>query len=290
MEGNTSAGHAAPRDLSRVWLGASVVGLLAGGVLALVFDQERAAEIVWAITTVVGVVPIARDVVGGLVRREPGVDLIALIAMVAALALGEYLAGAVIALMLASGQALEAYADRRAHEELSALLARAPRTVTRYEHDELVERPIEEVRQGDRLLVKTGEVVPVDGVLMGDAVLDESALSGESKPVDRPHNDLVRSGAVNAGPGFDLRATASAEESTYAGIVRLVQAAQAEKAPAVRLADRYAAIFIPITLVVAVGAWAATGDPLRFLTVVMVATPCPLILAVPIAIVAGISR
>ena len=137
-----------------------------------------------------------------LLRREPGVDLIALIAMVAALALGEYLAGAVIALMLASGQALEAYADRRAHEELSALLARAPRTVTRYEHDELVERPIDEVRQGDRLLVKTGEVVPVDGVLMGDAVLDESALSGESRPVDRPHSDLVRSGAVNAGVGL----------------------------------------------------------------------------------------
>jgi heavy metal translocating P-type ATPase len=290
MEGHTSAGRAAPRDLTRIWLGASIAGLAVGGVLTLGFDQERAAEIVWALTTVVGVVPIARDVIGGLIRREPGVDLIALIAMVAALALGEYLAGAVIALMLASGQALEAYADRRAHEELSALLARAPRTVTRYEHDGLVERPIEEVRQGDRLLVKTGEVVPVDGVLMGDAVLDESALSGESKPVDRPHNDLVRSGAVNAGSGFDLRATASAEESTYAGIVRLVQAAQAEKAPAVRLADRYAAIFIPLTLVIAVGAWVATGDPLRFLTVVMVATPCPLILAVPIAIVAGISR
>ena len=290
MAANTSRGPAAPRDLSRVWLGASMVGLVAGGVLVLGFDQERAAEIVWALTTVVGVVPIARDVIGGLIRRQPGVDLIALIAMVAALALGEYLAGAVIALMLASGQALEAYADRRAHEELSALLARAPRTVSRYEHDELVERPIDEVRQGDRLFVKTGEVVPVDGVLMGDAVLDESALSGESKPVDRPHSDLVRSGAVNAGAGFDLRATASAEESTYAGIVRLVQAAQAEKAPAVRLADRYAAIFIPITLVIAVGAWVASGDPLRFLTVVMVATPCPLILAVPIAIVAGISR
>jgi cation transport ATPase len=284
MEATTSTSPAGPRDLSRVWLGASIVGLLAGGVFALGSDQERAAEVAWALTTLVGILPIARDVIGGLIRREPGVDLIALIAMVAALALGEYLAGAVIALMLASGQALEAYADRRAHEELSALLARAPRTVTRYEHDELVERPIDEVRQGDRLLVKTGEVVPVDGVLMGGAVLDESALSGESKPVDRPQHDLVRSGAVNAGSGFDLRATASAEESTYAGIVRLVQAAQAEKAPAVRLADRYAAIFIPITLVIAVGAWVVTGDPLRFLTVVMVATPCPLILAVPIAI------
>ena len=278
------------RDLTRWWLAISVLGLAAGGALMLVFDQDPAAEAVWALTTVVGIVPIARDVVGGLLRRESGVDLIALIAMTAALALGEYLAGAVIALMLATGRALEAFADRRAHRELSALLSRAPQEVTRYEQAGLVSRSIDDVRAGDRLLVKTGEVVPVDGVLMGDAVLDESALSGESKPVERPHNDLVRSGAVNAGPGFDLRATATAEESTYAGIVRLVRAAQEEKAPAVRLADRYAAIFIPVTLVIAIGAWIVSGDPLRFLTVVMVATPCPLILAVPIAIVAGISR
>ncbi|MGH2539684.1 MAG: heavy metal translocating P-type ATPase [Actinomycetota bacterium] len=280
----------ARRDLSRWWLVLSVAGLVGGGVLALILDQERAAEIVWAATTIIGVVPIARDVIGGLLRREPGVDLIALIAMVAALALAEYLAGAVIALMLATGQALEAFADRRAHEELSALLARAPRVVTRYEDGELVERPVEEVRQGERLLVKTGEVVPVDGVLLGEVVLDESALTGESRPVDRPHHDLVRSGAVNAGAAFDLRATATAEESTYAGIIRLVRDAEREKAPAVRLADRYAAIFIPVTLVIAGGAWAITGDPIRFLTVVMVATPCPLILAVPIAVVAGISR
>jgi heavy metal translocating P-type ATPase len=280
----------ARRDLSHWWLATSVAGLVGGGVLALFLDQNRSAEIMWAATTVIGVVPIARDVIGGLLRREPGVDLIALIAMVAALALSEYLAGAVIALMLATGQTLEAFADRRAHEELSSLLARAPRVVTRYEDGELVERPVEEVRQGERLLVKTGEVVPVDGVLLGDAVLDESALTGESRPVDRPQHDLVRSGAVNAGAGFDLRATATAEESTYAGIIRLVRDAEREKAPSVRLADRYAAIFIPVTLAIAGGAWAITGDPIRFLTVVMVATPCPLILAVPIAVVAGISR
>jgi heavy metal translocating P-type ATPase len=278
------------RDLSTWWLAASILGLAAGFVAEYGFNEERAADVIWASVTAIGVVPIARDVIGGLLRREAGVDLIALIALVAALALGEYEAGAVIAIMLATGQTLEAHADRRAHAELSALLARAPHAVTRHEGHELVTRPIDEVRRGDLLLVKSGEVVPVDGVLMGDAVLDEAALTGESRPVDRPHNDLVRSGAVNAGPAFDLRATATADESTYAGIVRLVRAAQDEKAPAVRLADRYAAIFIPITLVIAVGAWVVTGDPIRFLTVVMVATPCPLILAVPIAIVAGISR
>jgi heavy metal translocating P-type ATPase len=277
-------------DPSRWWLAASVVGLVAGGVLHVGVDVPDAAGWVWAATTVVGVVPIAKDVIVGLVRREPGVDLIALIAMVAALALGEYLAGAVIALMLATGRSLESYAERRAHEELTALLARAPRVVSRYEDGSLVSRPIDEVQRGDRLLVKTGEVVPVDGVMLGPGVLDESALTGESKPVDRPTGDLVRSGALNAGPGVDVRATATADESTYAGIVRLVRAAEQEKAPAVRLADRYAAVFIPVTLVIAGGAWAVTGDPVRFLTVVMVATPCPLILAVPIAVVAGISR
>ncbi|HSL10906.1 MAG TPA: heavy metal translocating P-type ATPase [Actinomycetota bacterium] len=278
-----------PRDLTRWWLGLAVAGLIGGGLLYGV-DLRSAGDAVWAATTLLSIVPIARDVVGGLIRREPGVDLIALIARVAALALGEYLAGAVIALMLATGQSLEAYADRRAHAELSALLARAPRAVSRYENGDLVARPIEEVRQGDLLFVKTGEVVPVDGVMRGDGVLDESALTGESRPVDRPTGDLVRSGAVNAGPGFDVRASATAEESTYAGIVRLVRSAQEEKAPAVRLADRYAAVFIPVTLAIAIGAWLITGDPIRFLTVVMVATPCPLILAVPIAVVAGISR
>ena len=277
-------------DPSRWWLVGSIVGLVAGAFLYLGFDLQDTAGWVWAATTVLGVIPIAKDVIVGLIRREPGVDLIALIAMVAALALGEHLAGAVIALMLATGRSLESYAERRAHEELTALLARAPRVVSRYEGGSLVSRPIDEVQRGDLLLVKMGEVVPVDGIMLGPGVLDESALTGESRPVDRPHGDLVRSGALNAGPGFDVRATATADESTYAGIVRLIRAAQEEKAPAVRLADRYAAIFIPVTLVIAGGAWIVTGDPVRFLTVVMVATPCPLILAVPIAVVAGISR
>ncbi len=278
-----------PRDLSWILLGLSVVGLVTGLVLNLA-GQEDAANVAWFITTLIGIVPMTREVVLGLAHRQPGVDLIALLAMVGALALGEYVAGAVIALMLASGDTLEAYADRRAHRELSALLERAPQSVTRYEDGELTVRPVEDVATGDRLLVKTGEVVPVDGVLMGDVVLDESALTGESRPVERPSGDLVRSGAVNAGRAFDLRATTTAEESTYAGIIRLVREAEESKAPAVRLADRYATIFIPVTLVIAGASWALSGDATRALTVLMVATPCPLILAVPIAIVAGISR
>ncbi|HEV8089328.1 MAG TPA: heavy metal translocating P-type ATPase [Actinomycetota bacterium] len=274
---------------TRLWLATCVIGLVAGAGLVLTHHTE-AGHLVWAVTTVIGGIPVTIDVVRSLAKREAGVDLIAIIAILGCLALHEYAAGAVIAVMLASGQTLEDYADRRAHRELSELLARAPRQVHRYEGGGLETRDIDDVVLGDRLFVKSGEVVPVDGVLEGDAVLDESALSGESRPVERPRGDLVRSGALNAGQAFDLRATATAADSTYAGIVRLVEAAQAERAPAVRLADRYAFWFIPITLVVAAAAWIASGDPVRALSVLVVATPCPLILAVPIAIVAGISR
>jgi heavy metal translocating P-type ATPase len=276
------------RDLSRVWLGTSILGLATGGVLTWM-GRPDAANVAWAVTTAVALVSLLRDVVIGLLRRQPGVDVIALLAMGGSLALEEYLAGAVIALMLASGEALEAFADRRAHRELSALLDRAPRTVSRYEGNDLVERPVGEVGRGDRLLVKPGAVIPVDGIASNHAVLDESTLTGESRPVERVAGDPIRSGAVNVGGAFDLLATTNAEGSTYAGIVRLVREAERQKAPFVRLADRYAAIFVPITLVVAGVAWVA-GDATRALSVLVVATPCPLLLAVPISIVSGISR
>ena len=275
---------------SNLFLLSSVVGIAVGGVLQLL-GRDEAAGIAWAVTTAVGLIPITRDVVGGILRREAGVDLIAVLAMAGSLGFGEYLAGAVIALMLSSGRSLEDFADARAHAELSALLARAPRTASRYLDGTLEEVPVERIVPGDRILVKQGEVVPVDGVLVsGHCVLDESALTGESRPVEREQGDPVRSGAVNAGPGFDLRAVATSEESTYAGIVRLVAEAERQKAPFVRLADRYALLFIPVTLAVAGGAWLVTGDPVRALAVLVVATPCPLILAAPIAIVAGISQ
>ena len=277
------------RDLSRVWLATSIVGILTGGLLWSL-DLPDVANVAWTVTTVVALVSLLRDVIEGLMKRQPGVDVIALLAMGGSLALEQYLAGAVIALMLATGEALEAYADRRAHRELSALLDRAPRTVTRYEDGVLVERPVEDVRQGDRLLVKQGAVIPVDGVASTHAVLDESALTGESRPVERAAGDPIRSGAVNAGGAFDLIATAAAEDSTYAGLVRLVEEAERQKAPFVRLADRFAAAFVPITLVIAGGAWVVWDDPIRALSVLVVATPCPLLLAVPIAIVSGISR
>ena len=205
--------------------------------------------------------------------------------------LGQELAGIVISLMLAGGQLLEWYAGERARRELSTLVQNAPRMARRLDPDGVAANvDVEAIRTGDRLLVAAGEVVPVDGLLRGEAVLDEAPLTGESMPVSRKADEEIRSGAVNAGPMIEMTATATAQASTYATIVRLTQQAAASAAPLVRLADRFAIVFLPVTLVIAGAAWAWSGSPVRALTVLVVATPCPLILAAPIAIVAGISR
>jgi heavy metal translocating P-type ATPase len=275
---------------ARVAFALTVLGLLAGGV-AWMAGLQRAAGHLWQATIILVLLPLALDIVASLRRRELGVDAIALLAMAGALAFGQYLAGAVVALMLSGGEMLEIYAGARARKELSSLVERAPRVVHRYEDDRLADPPIEEVRPGDRLLVKPGEIVPVDGVLLGpDAVLDESALTGESTPVDRRPGDRVPSGSLNDGGPFDLRAVATAERSTYAAIVRLVQEAEASRPPFVRMADRYSLVFLPLTLIIAGLAWKLSGHPVRALAVLVVATPCPLILAAPVAFIAGISR
>ncbi|MEO7793927.1 MAG: heavy metal translocating P-type ATPase [Thermoanaerobaculia bacterium] len=276
--------------MNRLLVGLTLTGILAG-TAAWATGHGFAAGLFWAATTAVMLVPLTYSVVQDLRRGKPGVDVIALLAMAAALLVGQYAAGAIIALMLSGGLALEAFADARARRELDALLAHAPRVVHRYEDGSLTTPEIQDVEPGDLLLVKTGEIVPVDGFIVnGPAVLDESTLTGESRPETVADGDRVRSGAVNAGGPFDLRAVASADESTYAGIVRLVQEAHSSKAPFVRLADRYALIFLPLTLLLAAAAWWWSGDPVRALAVLVVATPCPLILAAPVAIVAGLSR
>ena len=276
--------------MNRLLVALTLTGILSGAI-AWATGFDFAAGLLWAATTAVMLVPLTYSVVRDLRRGKPGVDVIALLAMAAALLVGQYAAGAIIALMLSGGLALEAFADTRARRELDALLAHAPRIVHRYEDGSLSTPEIQDVHPGDLLLVKTGEIVPVDGfVVNGPAVLDESTLTGEARPVTRADGDPVRSGVVNAGGPFDLRAVASADESTYAGIVRLVQEAQSSKAPFVRLADRYALVFLPLTLALAAFAWWWSGDPVRALAVLVVATPCPLILAAPVAIVAGLSR
>jgi heavy metal translocating P-type ATPase len=244
----------------------------------------------WALTTAAALVSALVSVAADLWRRQPGVDVVALLALAGCLGVGEFLAGAVIAVMLATGQLLEHRAAARAERELHHLLARTPRQAHRYEDGVLTSPPLSAVGPGDRLLVKPGEVVPVDGLLETPAVLDESALTGEAVPVERAAGEPVRSGVVNAGPPFDLRATTTAAGSTYAGIVRLVQHAAADQAPFVRLADRYALAFVPLTLILAAVTWAWSGSLLRAVAVLVVATPCPLILAAPVAITSGLSQ
>jgi heavy metal translocating P-type ATPase len=264
---------------------------LAGGIAARIGGQPQWAEWIWISSSAPVLSAVGIGIVRGVLRREAGLDLIALLSMGGALALGEYLTGAVIGLMLASGQGLEDLAEARARREMSALLARAPRTANRYEGAGIAQIPLDLIRPRDRLLVRAGEAVPTDGIMSGGtAVLDESALTGEPLPVRRSSGEGVRSGAVNAAMAFDMIATTAAANSTFAGIVRLVEAAHASKAPSARLADRYALLFVPVSLAVAAAAWIATGDPVRALAVMVVATPCPLILAVPVAIVAGMSR
>lgn len=268
----------------------ALAGLVAGAVLHLAQIDEL-ARWAWAATTALVLIPTVVSAIKGLLRRETGVDLIAVLAMVGALALAEFLAGAIISVMLTGGAALERFAVARARRELSALLKRAPRVAHRRAGADLVDVEVAEVALGDVLVVKPGEVIPADGIVsLGSATLDESALTGESKPVQLEVGTPVRSGGTNAGGPFELRVTASAEQSTYAGIVRLVKAAEESKAPFVRLADRYALAFLGLTLVLAAIAWLATGSPLRALAVLVVATPCPLILAAPAAIIAGVSR
>ena len=274
----------------RVMLPLTLGGLVLG-LVATAAGLDSLAWWAWTLPAFIVGVWLVASIIADLLRHEAGVDIIAVLAIGGALALEESLAAAVIAVMLATGDWLERYAAGRAHRELSALVSRAPRIVHRHEGGAIVDHPIAEVEVGDRILVKPGEVVPVDGNVTGvPAVLDEAALTGESRLATREAGDPVSSGTVNAGAPFDLIATATAEHSTYAGIVRLVEEAQSSKAPFVRLADRYALLFVPLALGMAALAGILSGDPVRALSVLVVATPCPLLLAVPIAIVAGLSR
>lgn len=264
---------------------------LAAGIGARLAGSTTAADVCWAAGTVVAVVPATAWVVAALRRGRAGVDLIAVLALVGTLAVGEYLAGALIALMLATGRALESAAERRATHDLRSLLEHAPRSARRRTGKEVRTVPSAEVVPGDLLVVGPGEVVPVDGRVASDtAILDESVLTGESRQVERGPTQRVRSGAVNAGGAFDLRATAREEDSAYAEIVHLAQQAGAESAPVVRLADRYAAWFLPLSLTVAGLAWLVSGSATRAVAVLVVATPCPLLLAAPVAVVSGLSR
>jgi heavy metal translocating P-type ATPase len=271
--------------------GLAAFGLLAG-IAAKSAGWTEGAAAIWTTATLPVLLVLLVEIVTSLGRGELGLDIVALLSMAAALIFGEYLAAAIVALMYAGGQYLEAYAEKMARWEMTALLSRVPRAAIRHRAGQLEEVAVDMISPGDRLLVRRGDVVPADGTVADDglAVLDQSALTGEPLPVRAKAGDVVLSGSTNAGEPFDMIATRLAAESTYAGIVRLVEDAQRSRAPMSRLADRYAILFLVLTIVVAGAAWWATADPIRAVAVLVVATPCPLILAVPVAIISGLSR
>src|SRR6266705_386843 len=278
------------RLVRRALIATALAGLLLG-LAAWATDHKALANWIWAAATVPVVLGLAIAITRDLLAGRMGVDAIALLSMAGALALGENLAAVVVAVMYAGGNVLEDFAVERAERDLKSLVDRAPRIAHRLQESTIVDIAADEVALGDIILVRAGEVIPVDGMIASaSAMIDEAALTGEPMPVARQQGEATRSGTVNAGEAFELRATATAGESTYAGIVRMVHAAQTAKAPFIRLADRYALLLPPVTLAVAGAAWLYSGDPIRALAVLVAATPCPLILAAPVAFIAGVAQ
>lgn len=276
--------------LRAVLLAVAMLALVAGLGLK-VAGLPQAAGLAWFAGVMPVLAALVVEIARSLVKGEVGLDIVAALSMSAALMVGETLAAAVVALMYSGGTFLENFAEGRARREMSDLLSRVPRTATRQSNGGLQEVPLDDIDRDDLLLIRQGDVAPVDGTVESDrAMLDQSALTGESMPVRLSRGQDVMSGSTNAGDAFDLRVARRAADSTYAGIVRLVEAAQASKAPMARLADRYSLVFLVVTVALASAAWWFTGDAIRAVAVLVIATPCPLVLAVPVALVAGLSR
>lgn len=271
-----------------------VTALLAGACTATLaaVGQEDAARLVASLYAVAAAAIRSVSMVKEILRGRWGIDLLAVTAILSTVAVGEYAASLIIVLMLAGGEALEGYAEGRAVHELRSLLERAPRLAHRaHEGGNPEDIPVAEVRPGDVLVVRPSEVVPVDGRLLSESgVFDESALTGESLPVDRRAGDMLLSGSLNGEAAVRMQASTTAENSQYSRILTMVQEAAASRAPVVRLADRYAVPFTALAFLLAGSAWYLSGDAARFAQVLVVATPCPLLLAAPVAFLAGTSR
>ncbi len=238
-----------------------------------------------------GGIPLVWDLVRKAARKEFGSDLLAGISIVSAALLGEYLAGTLVVLMLSGGEAIEAYAVERASSVLRALAARLPSVAHRRTPDGVVDVDTEAVRVGDEIVVFPHEVAPVDGeVVEGEGIMDESYLTGEPYMIPKAPGSLVLSGALNGDTALTLRATQVARDSRYAKIMEVMREAEENRPPIRRLADRLGALYTPLAVALAVAAWVLSGEPVRFLAVLVVATPCPLLIAIPVAIIGAISR
>ena len=249
------------------------------------------SDAVFLITLIVGGIPLVYQTVRGIVRGRFAADIVASLAIVTALVLGQYFAGVVVVLMQSGGEALEAYAMQRASSSLEALLARAPRIAHRLGGEQVTDVPVESVAVGETLLVRPGDLVPVDAeVVTGTSSVDQSAITGEPVPIRAVAGTQLLSGSINLDGALQVRAMRAAAQSQYQQIVAMVERARLEKPPIQRVADRAAVWFTPITLLMCALAYLVTGTTVSVLAVLVVATPCPLILATPVAVIAGISR
>ncbi len=269
----------------------ALVGLLVGSILRWGTGPAELGQRVFLATLLIGGAPLVWQTLRGIMDGQFAADVVAMLAIITAVVMREYFAGVIIVLMQSGGEALEAYSLRRASSSLQALLERAPRSAWRKEGDALREIEVGDVRIGDTLVVRPGDLIPVDGTLLSDeATVDESALTGEPLSQTKHRNAKLLSGSINLGGAFEMRADRVSAESQYARMVELVRQAQEERPPIQRLADRYAVWFTPLTLLVAAWGWFVTGDARTILSVLVVATPCPLILATPVAVISGINR
>ncbi len=282
---------------SHPWVTATLLVLAA----TLVFEFSGGEETARRLASLYGIIVVLWVSVGmvkDLLRGHWGIDILAVTAILSTILVSEYLAALVVCLMLTGGEALEDAAAGRAKKSLSALLERAPRLAHRFLPNGGTEDvPLERIAIGDRLLVRPAEIVPVDGILStdleGDAVeatFDESSLTGESLPVSRRTGEEILSGTLNGPQAVTLEAKATSEDSQYARILSLVREASESRAPMVRLADRYAVPFTAVAYLIGALAWWFSGDPVRFAEVLVVATPCPLLIAAPVAFLGGMSR
>ncbi len=270
----------------------AIAGLLAGTVVQILLRDSQSARWIWLATLIIGGFPIAWRTLRGMIKGRFAADIVAMLAIVAAILMDQAFAGVIIVLMQSGGEAIEDYGLGRASSSLKALLARAPRIAHRKRPDgTLAEIGVEQVQPRDILVVRPGDLVPVDGtIISGSSEVDESALTGEPLPKPKSIGDKLLSGSVNIDGAVEMRADRVSQESEYAKIVELVKNAQQEKPPIERLADKYAVYFTPITLAVAGLGFLITQNPVTILSVLVVATPCPLILATPIAVISGVNR
>lgn len=256
-----------------------------------ILGKKTATNILLGTTAVIASIPLAWGMIQTLRSGAFGVDVLALTAIITSVILGEYWAGMVIVLMLTGGEALEDYAEGRAKVELTSLLERKPTKAHIQKGGKVIDVKASAISVGDKVVILPGEVVPVDGeVIEGTSSFDEASLTGESLPVEKVVGDTLLSGSINTDGKVVIKATSSAEDSQYQQIVKLVKSAAASQSPFVRLADRYSIPFTIIAYLIAGTAWVISGDPVRFLEVIVVATPCPLLLGAPIALVSGMSR